>query len=77
MELTRYQQKKLANPELLKQKRKERYAQNIEKERAYRDEHKEEQAMKRSQTFVCTCGDTIAKWSKPKHLKGKRHFDKV
>lgn len=39
MELSRYQKLKLENPELVKQKCKEKYQRYIEQEKKYRDEH--------------------------------------
>ena len=77
MELSRYQRQKLENPELVKQKRKEKYQKFIEQEKKYREEHKEPSFLQRAQKYTCECGQTIAKSSKSKHIKGKPHLDKV
>ena len=75
MELSRYQKLKLENPELVKQKCKEKYQRYIEQEKKYRDEHKEQKSRQRSQTYVCDCGRTIAKSSNWYHIRSKPHLD--
>ena len=77
MELSRYQNLKLENPELVRQKCKEKYQKYIEQEKKYREEHKEEKNRQRAQTYVCECGQTIAKSSKWYHIRGKPHLDKL
>ena len=77
MDLSRYQKQKLENPELVKQKSKEKYQKSIEQQKLYRQTHKEEKYAQRAQTYICECGQTVAKFSKWYHIRGKPHLDKV
>ena len=43
----------------------------------YNEDNKEKRIQQRAELFVCECGQTIAKSSKSKHIKGKPHLDKM
>lgn len=55
-----------ANIEIISEKKKKYYENNIEKIKAYR-----------SKLFVCECGAEIATNVKARHLKSKKHTDKL
>ena len=67
----------MENPELAKQKCKDNYQKSIVQQKTYREEHKEENYKQRAQTYTCECGQTVAKFSKWHHIRGKPHLDKL
>lgn len=70
-----------ANKEVLSEKHKEYYQANrdlnIQKAREYREKNKEKIKAYESKLFVCECGAEITTVAKSRHLKSKKHTDKL
>jgi hypothetical protein len=69
------------NKEVLSEKYKERYQENkehiLECGKKYTASHKEEIALRKLEKVLCECGETIRKDYKSRHIKCKKHLDRM